>query len=109
MKTLDEVITALTGTIMPDDEVFDSAVYYLRKYRDEGKEPMNFPLTWDELQEMKQKPVWVETNYWCHWYLIEDIDERKMECVGAYHETVQFYREDLFTFWNAYRKERKNE
>ena len=109
METIDEVIEVLTGTIMPDDEIFDSAVYYLRKYRDEGKEPLNFPLTWEELKEMVGKPVWMETEkFGNHWYLIEDINEMKVEFVGAYHhEMVQFYRGDFNASWNAYRKEKR--
>ena len=83
----------------------------------------NDPLTWEELEEMKDKPLWFEwvseedddldfetagwiNKYWCFIYrflgkgnqIIEVLD-----CVGDWH---QFYAENLGTSWNAYRKER---
>lgn len=72
----------------------------------------NLPMTWDELKQMKGKPVWVEwtkteESYWCfvgEWF---DDDEMRIYHIGRdyadyIHKTV--YTPDIV---QAYRKERK--
>ena len=116
MYPLDQVIRFLEQRQQTEDwSIRDAAIAYLKGYREILPEysqmkldAVNAPLTWEELQEMKQKPVWVETEkFGNHWYLIEDINRVKVEFVGAYHEMVQFYRGDFNTSWNAYRKEKR--
>lgn len=68
----------------------------------------NPPLTWDELKQMKGKPVWVEAGkFGSHWYLIEEIcPNETIVCLGKFHESITLYHEDILTYWQAYRKER---
>ena len=131
MTTLDEVIDELqywdTCDEYPecfyDCEVTRDALHYLREYRDCGecayadsylrctKEDRNDPLSWDQLQKMEGKPVWIkwtktEESYWCfvgEWF---DDDEMRIYHIGRdyadyIHKTV--YTPDIV---QAYRKER---
>lgn len=65
----------------------------------------NLPLTWDELKQMKGKPIWVEySGYTPNWEIVENTN------IGAAVETNMsiLHKEDQGTTWQAYRKE-KNE
>lgn len=76
---------------------------------------LNDPLTWDELKAMKDKPVWVEEeNQPSQWYLIDEVETDEdddpefvsmtvFDCQGDYW----FYKNNMGTKWQAYRKERK--
>ena len=130
MKTLDEVIAELE-----DEGIVVDALHYLKTYRDskawlelekrnyaeavrncdtaEAKYTMlcmeyarNDPLTWDELRQMEGKPVWVEWQDHKEWFLIDEIDDKKIvfrACNGFgwhcnRHEPT----------WQAYRKEKSS-
>ena len=120
-KALSEVLSGINQMLLsgyaPHDyspeHILSDAKSYLTDYKELANDSAEFaewkenpPLTWDELKGMVGKPVWVETEkFGNHWYLIEDINEMKVEFVGVYHEMIQFYRGDFNTLWNAYRKE----
>lgn len=116
MKTLDEVIDELE-----DEGLFADALHYLKEYRRDCEELVeaaksltkkehelavtekNDPLTWDELQHMEGKPVWVEYEYdgKGEWTIVRIVEENNMiDDIGAYP------REQLGKAWQAYRKER---
>ena len=91
MQTLDEVIAKLE-----DEGLFADALHYLKEYRDtrqqlldgmkrlENKELMyihamanledNPPLTFEEVREMLDKPVWMEWNNVKGWRLVNCFD-----------------------------------
>ena len=69
MKTLDEVIDGVGECAKyPDCPLcmyggqmcmwIQDALHYLKEYRTDLED--NPPLSWDELQQMKYKPVWIE-------------------------------------------------
>ena len=81
----------------------------------------NPPLTWDELEI--GKPVWIEWasedeedqdletadciyKYWCFIYRFLGKDKQIIEVLDCDSDWHQFYKENLGTSWNAYRKER---
>ena len=135
MKTLDEVIElcekALWCAYLPQDDTTTTAglaLHYLREYREmkehlacldavalhgEDTQRVNNPaLTWDELQKMVGKPVWVEVydpidekSGWhtTFWSLIEFINDEYI-CLRDNDGEQQCYQKKS-TEWQAYRKE----
>ncbi len=123
MKKLDEVIKAFEECIVPknvfcngcykDDrcKITEVALYYLKQYQldkqifayDIAKKNLelserNEPLTWDELNLMEGKPVWIEgplLKEGPHWIILGAVHLYEGKNVG-YGKT-----------WQAYRKERK--
>lgn len=100
--------------------LFPDALHYLKEYQmlqiaylkamaDLEENP---PLTWDELQQMEGKPVWVEDNidepedttkYWAIYRRIEKAQETEYALLSDfYYDKAQYG-----TTWQAYRKERK--
>ena len=72
----------------------------------------NPPLTWDELREMKGKPVWMEddtgTKHYRGWAIILEFrysDTFILYVCNDYSETCVDV-EDIGDTWQAYRKER---
>lgn len=140
MKTIDEVIEELqywdTCHEYPecfyDDEVTRDALNYLKEYKrvqnkiekialgnieDTLDKLDNKPLTWDELQKMEGKPVWIEGTHHKHWCIIKGIarkDLSEMEYITlAYlnnrNRIVTYDRRkgNFDVTWQAYRKEKK--
>lgn len=128
MKTLDEVIRKIEACIEADGhcpacpyEVSEScgdmdadALYYLKEYQTLQFSYIkamadledNPPLTWDELKTMEGKSVWLESKrYGARWYLLENVSDNCLVCIGIYGERAPYYRDD--DDWQAYRKERK--
>ena len=138
MKTLDEVIqaqeTCLRGACDKcsyDNSNFDicdvklqsDVLYYLKKLKriEEKMEKIaigniedtlskidNPALTWEELQQMVGKPIWVEYEGFApDWEVIEYVGNTKWKC-GEIIETQLsiLHKEDQDKTWNAYRKER---
>ena len=76
----------------------------------------NPPLTWEQLKQMKGKPVWVEGEHGCiwnqkAWSLIHlDVENDDIViCVSTdndVHYEFAIDKEDYGTVWQAYRKER---
>ena len=119
MKTLDEVIDLFdNGCIRPCvecpccgmkecQEQLAAESYYLHEYQKiEEEHAENVPITWEELKQMEGKPVWVESKrYGARWYLLENVSDNCLVCIGIYGERAPYYRDD--DDWQAYRKERK--
>ena len=71
-------------------------------------EPYNPPLTWDELRQMKGKPVWVEEPkfFGKRWDIISGINDEAV--FGTSIGSMVFYTKDeQGKTWQAYRKERE--
>lgn len=138
MKTLNEVITVMDHVefcctnckLQFDcDEVecfLEDALHYLKEYHDAygnviasmnhhlrkiHELEQNDPLTWEELQQMEGKPVWVEDNidepedltkYWAIYRRIEKAQETEYALLSDfYYDKAQYGKT-----WQAYRKER---
>ena len=122
MKTLDEVIAEMEG--MEFIGTLADALYYLKGFKrisaklekialgniTETLEKLDNPaLTWEELRQMKGKPVWVvpeeEKGYW----LVIEFFNNNPYYGGdrvCFTNDVMLNRCDLGTKWQAYRKER---
>ena len=74
----------------------------------ECDELYNNPLTWQEIQQMEGKPVWVERPEWKEWLLISEIDGDKCEIYfrDKWGNGVIANARNV-GYWRAYRKERK--
>ena len=129
MKTLDEVIDQLidchtnwarwsqTSDIV-DRIAVEDALFYLKEYRDDkndltalraywAEQQANPALTWDELQKMEGKPVWIELHYkgckpWSGWEIVDEVSNKWMTT----HKD-DYAREQMCEQWQAYRKERE--
>ena len=125
MKSLDEVIMQVYQHDCSPN-FWDDVYHYLKEYQKDKQiysydiarrnlevAERNDPLTWDELREMKHKPVWVETDLtedkkMKTWYLICGIDDSFIWVADAYGGQHNFPRVCLDTnLWQAYRKERE--
>ena len=143
MKTLDEVIEIFEKVVKHDYVWFDEktalmtietmtdALQYLREYQWQMTNPdgdhqqlekcrallqdfyRNDPLSWEELQQMEGKPVWIEeydaidsTRGWrcCRWMLVEFINDSYMDARNSDGEQYNFDKGE--ETWQAYRKER---
>ena len=125
MRTLDEVIKAFEYTYENDpvawtygidalhylktiettENMYHDAVNELSKWIEEDWKDRCLPLTWDELKQMKGKPVWVEWQDHKEWFLIDEIDDKKIvfrACNG-----FDWYCNRNEPTWKAYRKERE--
>ena len=106
-------------TIETTENLYHDAVNELSKWKDENWKDRCLPLTWDELKQMKGKPVWVEVleatdsdfvQYrWGNgaWYIVKDF------VLGALAEYCQltpnrrtWTKQSYGKEWQAYRKER---
>lgn len=69
----------------------------------------NPALTWDELKQMKGKPVWIEDTYckFYGWEIVERLGTNKW-MTGEFLETNGglYRKENQGESWQAYRKER---
>lgn len=79
----------------------------------------NPPLTWEELKQMTDQPIWLEEREMCddpftgNWRLINCIemwknetDTERMMVTGSELESYAVYHRDMGEYWQAYRKER---
>ena len=80
----------------------------------------NVALSWDELKQMPDKPIWLEEREFTddpfvgNWRLIDcfemfrdDKDTERIMVTGSELESYGVYRKDMGEYWQAYRKERK--
>ena len=133
MKTLDEVIEALEICSQIDaecekcpykstakgwcEEKDRDALHYLKAYKDDKddltahraywkEQHENNALTWDELQKMKGKAVWIETDNAKFWTVVDNFrticNQECLCCSKGYMSQSTHARGD----WQAYRKER---
>ena len=97
-------------------------IKYLEAYKDDkddltalraywAEQQANSALTWEELQKMTGKPIWIEAEsvcfgvspYWKDWYIIKSFsDDDFMYCNDGY----EWSKETQGRMWQAYRKER---
>ena len=123
MYSLDQVIWFLEQRQQTEDwNIRDEAITYLKGYKEILPEycqmkldAVNNPLTWEELLEIKGKPVWVEvlddTGDHCkwrgEWMLVKDFSQG---IIGEYCHMEPNYRTWIHTsygdLWRAYRRER---
>ena len=101
-------------TIETTENLYHDAVNELSKWIDQDWKDRCLPLTWDELKQMEGKPVWVEEeNQPSQWCLIVEVETDEdddpefvsmtvFDCQGDYW----FYKNNMGTKWQAYRKER---
>ena len=115
MKTLNEIIYQLENCIPLADVLF-----YLKEYRRisencadtlaEKYPSENVPLTWDELNCMDGKPVWVEVDgQWCgrFWAFVEAGNDSYINFFQKGQEYPEdLWKRDMGKTWNAFRKER---
>lgn len=126
MKTLDEVTKALSicgrhpdckgcpyenisypteiGNTCKDVMHYD-ALYYMQDRIDKCQEA-NSPLTWDELEQMEGKPVWIQEGDHGYWIIIDNFSITSY----GYHwlNSVEgcLEKEYMGISWQAYRKEK---
>lgn len=136
MKTLDEVIEELqywdTCHEYPecfyDDEVTRDALKYLKEFKRisvkiekialgdvmETLEKLDNPaLTWEELKQMKGKPIWVEDHNdddepYNRWYIVERFIKEQDDEYAVLNDLYysRKYYNDKTDGWQAYRKEK---
>lgn len=115
-KTLDEIIKKFEWCNNPESDCEycqyiaercacdKDALLYLKKYRELLQEiqKLEQPLSWDDLKQMKWKPVFCYTyNGKGVWYVIADIDDKRVKL----DDDIYFFRENYMKRWVAYRKE----
>jgi len=107
----------------PERRVLElDALHYLKEYQrdkqifayDIARRNMelserNEPLAWEELRQMKDKPIWIEflNGKWKGWDVVGGFTD---DDFGEAMVTVRmddYYKTDLGKNWNAYRKERE--
>lgn len=120
MYSLDQVIYFLEQRQQTEDwNIRDAAIAYLKGYREVLPEyaqmkldaVKNEPLTWNELEQMDGKPVWVEYDNHLSgrkrikykvWDVIDWITEDLILVKGDY----SYQKDEFGDVWQAYRKER---
>lgn len=104
MKTLDEVINYCEGKQTCGEWVgIADALQYLKWYKELADNSEAFaewcenpPLTWDELNQMEGKPVWIEGSFITegpHWIIVGPSHLYDGKIVG-YGKTWQAYRKE---------------
>lgn len=108
--------TMMMNDTRPSDELFEKDIECLREifanYKlepEEDEEDDNPALTWDELRQMKGKPVWVENVFGlAEWHLIVTVrDDCVVTVSGLESSGSDIHKEDYPHRWQAYRKERE--
>lgn len=66
----------------------------------------NVALSWQELQQMEGKPVWVENQFYKDWLIALKVNKTDIIFDGNAYYT-QAFLDDYGTSWQAYRKERQ--
>ena len=99
-------------TIETTENLYHDAVNKLSKWEDEDWKDRYLPLTWDELKQMRGKPVWVvRTEKYCipHWAIVEKVyewDSIDVNSVLLQPEDEELFLSDQGKIWQVYRKER---
>jgi len=130
MKTLDEVIrdmedsTEHLSAVLVSKKTWGEALHYLKAYQgyligkeisdalDEAfTEIYNPPLTWDELKQMKGKPVWVKLfgSGFGEWDLCHTQLDDRIWFTDISGLIFDLSEETLGKTWQAYRKEKDEE
>lgn len=102
-------------TIETTENLYHNAVNELSKRKNENWKDRYLPLTWDELKQMRGKPVWIE--------YVDDKKQTGWALIAKNPERPMFGKPKLFTFvredgkfyltisgygkrWQAYKKEK---
>lgn len=101
------------NTIETTENLYHDAVNELSKWKDEDWKDRYLPLTWDELKQMKGKPVWLEYNYHISnekfrgWCIISEFNPwRDTEFIITNRGFV-LSKNEQDIYWKTYKKERK--
>ena len=107
------------------DCIFNDALHYLNEYQrdkqifayDIAKRNLelserNEPLTWDELKQMEEKPVWLVNTATeeAEWVLVgECFVDDEMRICRMFRDYANYIFKECYEdgLWQAYRKERK--
>lgn len=87
----------------------DAKERYIAKLKELDVGTLNAPLTWDELKQMKGKPVYVI----CHtlktkgWALVDYVDDDRIDFALPSAMGLALFEHQLGKTWQAYRKERE--
>ena len=107
------------------------ALHYLKEYRETKKHLAclddaeirgdntqvvnNPPLSWQELQQMEGKPVWIEADngqeQFKHWFIIDEFtysDIPGLQIMWCLNNSFRFWKADIGKTWQAYRKEKRS-
>ena len=74
----------------------------------------NPPLTWDELKQMVEEPVWIEYEHSNHrdsgkrWFIIKWFGDLRGEIMAVHVDGIYFDKDSIGKTWKAYRKEKTN-
>ena len=95
------------NTIETTENLYHNAVNELNKWIENDRKDRCLPLTWDELQQMEGKPVWVEQ---CNsdikgWLLILRTNFDVINCTTRHGNSFYLYKSSYGERWQAYRKE----
>ena len=72
----------------------------------------NPPLTWDELKQKVEEPVWIEYEHSNHrdsgkrWFIIKWFGDLRGEIMAVHVDGIYFDKDSIGKTWNAYRRER---
>lgn len=81
--------------------------YYVEEYKKVSNTLLinNKPLTWEELKQMKDKPVWIQEGDHSYWIIIDSFTITS--CGTHWLNSVEgcLLKEDMGISWNAYRNE----
>lgn len=118
MYSLEQVIYFLEQRQQTEDwNIRDNAIAYLKGYQEVLQEyaqmkldaVKNDPLSWKELTEMENKPVWLRYGTFddSGWSLISEVreDEAWIEFVLPWGLRLVMHKDMIGKTWNAYRKE----
>ena len=99
----------------------DYDILYKKYWREFNQQQANPALTWEQLQSMEGKPVWVEANHafirYTGWALVGAIDDNYPHSIGINLITADpdgnykpsefmLLKDFIGNTWQAYRKER---
>ena len=91
------------------EDLYHDAVNELAELKNQDWKDRCLPLTWDELQTMEGKPVWVEKSQDDEpkgWLLILQTNQDVVNCTTKHGNSFYLYRTLYDGKWQAYRKER---
>ena len=83
------------------------ALFYLKKYRNsEPTQKEEKPLSWEELQQMNEKPVWIEKTNGdiVGWALIINVQRDSITCTIRYGNLLYLDKINYNEKWKIYNK-----
>ena len=77
------------------------AYYYLEEYK---KDLNNPTLTWEELEQMRDEPVWIQEGDHGYWIIIKSFSITSFGIHWLNSAEGCLEKEDMGISWNAYRR-----